>query len=69
MEERAHHTFHSTAREAERVAKEAMVGKLLVGHFSARYRELDVILEEAQSVFGESELAQEGMKFNVNGTK
>lgn len=67
MEERAHTTYHSTAKEAAEIAKEAGVGKLVLGHFSARYRELDIILEEAKSVFADSELAIEGTKFVVDG--
>ncbi len=65
MEERAHTTFHSTAKEAATVAKEANADKLILGHFSARYRELDVILDEARTVFPETELAIEGTKFQV----
>lgn len=66
MEERAHGTFHSTAKEAASIAKEANVGKLILGHFSARYRELDVILEEAKTVFDNTELAIEGTKFEIS---
>lgn len=65
MKDRAYHTFHSTAKEAAQIAKMAQVKKLLLGHFSARYMELDVILEEAKSVFDEAELAIEGHKFVV----
>ena len=67
MKERAHATFHSTAKEAASIAKIAKVKKLILGHFSARYRELDVLLEEARSVFPDTELAIEGTKFEVNG--
>lgn len=65
MIERAHNTFHTTAKEAASLAKEAEVDKLILGHFSARYRELDVILEEAKTVFDNSELAIEGTKFEI----
>lgn len=67
MKDRAHQTFHSTAKEAATIAKKAEVGKLLLGHFSARYQNLDSLLSEAQSIFLNSELATEGMKFNVHG--
>ena len=67
MEGRAHNTFHSTAKEAAEIAKQANVKKLILGHFSTRYRELDVLLEEAKSVFENAELAIEGTKFEVNG--
>ncbi|MEP1096926.1 MAG: ribonuclease Z [Cyclobacteriaceae bacterium] len=66
MIDRAHNTFHSTAKEAASIAKEAEVDRLVLGHFSARYRELDVILEEAKTVFPNSHLAVEGTKFEVS---
>lgn len=69
MKDRAYGTFHSTAKEAASIAMEANVGKLILGHFSARYRELDVILQEAQTVFSKSELAIEGTTFEVSATK
>lgn len=66
METRAHSTFHCTAKEAAAIAKQADAQKLILGHFSARYRELDVILEEAKTVFSNSHLAIEGAKFEVS---
>ncbi|MEM6641591.1 MAG: ribonuclease Z [Bacteroidota bacterium] len=66
MKERAAQTFHSTAAQAAKFAKDAGVGRLLLGHFSARYRELDPIIEEAKEVFSAAELAIEGTIFEVN---
>ncbi|MFM9057492.1 MAG: ribonuclease Z [Bacteroidota bacterium] len=63
--DRASSTFHSTAKQAARVAADAQVGRLLIGHFSARYRQLDALLEEAQSVFPNTELATEGICFRI----
>jgi ribonuclease Z len=60
MKERAENTFHSTAEQAGMMAKKAQVNKLLLGHYSVRYRELDILLEEARRVFAESYLAIEG---------
>lgn len=60
MIDRAGNTFHSTAEQAALIAQKAKAGKLLLGHFSVRYRELDVLLEEAKKVFSESHLAIEG---------
>jgi ribonuclease Z len=60
MAERAGNTFHSTAEQAALIAKKAVARKLLLGHFSVRYRELDVILEEAKKIYNESYLAIEG---------
>lgn len=59
-QDKAKETLHSTARQAAMIAKAARVDRLLVGHFSARYRELDPLLQEAQSVFPATELASEG---------
>ncbi|MDO5522958.1 MAG: ribonuclease Z [Bacteroidia bacterium] len=58
---RATETFHSTARQAAEIAKAANVKKLIIGHFSSRYNELDELLNEATAVFPETELAAEGM--------
>ena len=59
--ERATLTNHSTAKQAGEIAKRAKVGKLIIGHFSSRYKELDLLLEEAKSVFPNTILAEEGM--------
>lgn len=67
MEERATQTYHTTAAQAATFAKEAQVGKLILGHFSARYKELEPILNEARAIFHESELAIEGTKFTPDG--
>lgn len=58
---RARDTFHSTARQAAEIAKAADVKKLVIGHFSSRYTELDNLLSEAQAVFPHTLLAFEGM--------
>ena len=52
-------TEHSTASDAGRVALEAQVDKLILGHFSNRYRVLKTLLTEAQEVFENSSLAEE----------
>ena len=65
MQERAETTFHSTAEQAGLIAKNAHVKKLLIGHFSVRYRELDPVLNEAKSAFSESYLAIEGEFIDV----
>lgn len=67
MKDRAEATYHTTAEQAAHFAKDAEVGKLLLGHFSARYKELDPIIDEAKAVFENSELAIEGTKFIVDG--
>jgi ribonuclease Z len=61
--DRATSTYHSTAKEAATIAQKANVGKLLLGHFSARYKELEPLEAEAREVFAESYLAIEGEEF------
>ncbi len=51
--------FHSTAADAARVARDAGVGRLLLGHYSARYEDETVLLNEAKAVFPDTELADE----------
>lgn len=57
--------MHSTAADAARVALLANAGKLLIGHFSARYDNLGLLLEEARSLFPATELAEEGKTYQV----
>lgn len=56
---RAKETFHTTARQAATIAKEAGVGKLLIGHFSARYTDEKILLKEAKEIFENTEVAKE----------
>ena len=63
--ERAKLFFHSTAAQAAQVAKDAHVGKLLLGHYSARYDDEDKLLSEARAVFPQSYLTDEGMTIDV----
>lgn len=63
--QRAVETGHSTARQAALIAREAEVKKLIIGHFSARYKDLGVLLEEAREVFPDTELAEDGKQFSV----
>ncbi|WP_423146113.1 ribonuclease Z [Rubrolithibacter danxiaensis] len=65
MLDRAKETFHTTALEAGTIALEAGVKKLLIGHFSARYKDLEPLLTEVRSIFPSSELAIEGQTFEI----
>jgi ribonuclease Z len=56
---------HSTAMQAAQVAREANAKQLVIGHYSSRYKELDCFLSEAQSVFSNSHLAEEGKTFEI----
>ncbi len=64
--ERARATFHSTARQAAEIAKKAGVGKLLVGHLSARYESTSDHLHEAMHVFENSEVVEDGRTYQVS---
>ena len=66
MRERAENTYHTTASQAAELAKKANVGRLLLGHFSTRYRDLKPLLDEARGIFAESYLAEEGKKFLIS---
>ena len=57
---RATETYHTTALQAALVAKEVNSKKLLIGHFSSRYKDLEPLLLESKSAFDESYLAIEG---------
>lgn len=65
MVTRAKETFHTTSFEVATLAKEKGVKKLLIGHFSARYRDLTPMLLEAKEVFPNTYLAQEGETFMI----
>ncbi|WNJ21180.1 ribonuclease Z [Pontibacter sp. G13] len=65
LRDRAEATCHSTALDAGRIAQQANVNQLLLGHFSARYRDLQPLLDEARTVFPNTLLAREGNLFNV----
>lgn len=58
-------TGHSTARDAARTARDANVGKLLIGHFSSRYKNVDHLVEEARELFKESYPAEEGKCYKI----
>lgn len=63
--ERAVETFHSTSLEAAQLAKKANVKKLILGHFSARYRNCNDLLYEAKSVFSETIIAEDGLEISI----
>lgn len=56
LKEMADYTGHTTALEAARIARKANVGKLILGHFSNRYNDLNVFTDEARQVFPNSYL-------------
>ncbi len=58
--ERAKETHHTTALQAGQIAQKASVKKLMIGHYSARYKDLQPLLDEAKSAFDNTVLAIEG---------
>ena len=62
-EELAKLTKHSTASDAAKIAKKANVKSLILGHFSARYKNKNEFLNEAKPYFDNVELAEEGKIF------
>lgn len=65
-ETRARETCHSTAAQAAAIARSAQVKKLLLGHFSTRYSDLEPLLLEARSVFPESYIGEEGQTYWID---
>lgn len=57
--------YHSTARQAAIVARDAGVGRLLLGHYSSRYQDENVLLNEAREVFKNTCLADENAVFDI----
>lgn len=52
-------TKHSTAKQAATIAKNAKVGKLILGHYSTRYESIELFKEEAQTVFKNTDIADD----------
>ncbi len=62
---RARNTCHSTGLQAAQIAKKSKPAKLLIGHFSARYKDITPIIEEAKSVFPETIAVNDGDTYSV----
>ena len=56
---------HSSTIDAAKVAKMAGAGKLLIGHFSSRYKELEPLLQECREIFPETYIAEEKQTFTI----
>lgn len=63
--ELAARTGHSTSEQAAMTARDAGVGRLVIGHFSARYRDTDILLEEAKRTFPDTLAAEEGLVIQI----
>ena len=60
-------TGHSTTYDAARTALEAGAGSLIIGHFSARYRDVTMLLEESREIFPGSYAAVDGRTYDISG--
>ena len=65
LAELAKTTFHSTAADAARCAKEAGAEMLVIGHYSSRYKSLKFLLEQARAIFPNTFLSEELKKYSV----
>lgn len=65
MAEKAKERFHSTTKQAAAIALKANVQKLMIGHFSAKFDNLDQFETEAREIFTNTELAKEGTTYLV----
>ena len=63
--EKAKLTWHSTAKDAAKVARDAKVDKLIIGHFSSRYENLDLFINEVKQIFQNVELAFDGKDIDI----
>ena len=62
---RAEQTRHSTAIQAAMQARDAEVGQLCIGHFSATVKDESLLLQEAQNIFPNTVLAREGLVISI----
>ena len=65
MKERAYETNHSTAKEAAELARNANVGKLILTHFSARYKDESVLLDEAKKIHKSTIAAKDLLEIEI----
>jgi ribonuclease Z len=64
---RAKETFHTTAMQAAQIARDAQVRQLIIGHFSARYEDESILLQEAKTIFPNTLLAKENLNIQIMG--
>jgi len=62
-------TYHMTASQAATLASKANAEKLLIGHFSARYKDESLLLKEARSIFKNSEVVEDGSTYTITSER
>lgn len=65
LKEQAKKTMHSTSQQAAKIAKMAEVKRLILGHFSARYKDVSPIINEAKEIFPNTYAAEDGEKYSI----
>ncbi|MBR5855994.1 MAG: ribonuclease Z [Bacteroidales bacterium] len=65
LKDMASSTFHSTSSDAARCALQAGVKKLVIGHYSSRYKSIEPLVEQARSIFPQTYPAKEGANFDI----
>ena len=60
MSDMAEKTFHSTTLQAAQTARDAGVGRLIVGHYSSRFHSVDFYLDELRTIFPDTDLTHDG---------
>ncbi len=58
-------TLHSSGGQAAQIAKQANAGKLLIGHFSSRYKDVSIVEEAAKAIFENTQAVFDGMTVEV----
>ncbi|MFC2096416.1 ribonuclease Z [Bacteroidota bacterium] len=66
MVHQAKQTYHSTSEDAANIAKKAGVNRLLIGHFSARYKDVSPLVTEAKKIFPNTFSAEDGKKYTID---
>jgi len=64
-EDLAKKTKHATTKQAAEIAKQANAKQLIIGHYSGRYKDINIFKEEAQEIFKNTNLAEPGKVFKV----
>lgn len=65
LKDQAKQTMHSTSEQAAEIAKKAEIKKLILGHFSARYKDVSPIINEAKEIFPNTYAAEDGEKYSI----
>ena len=65
-EDLAKKTKHTTSKQAAKIAKDANVSKLIIGHYSGRYKDISLFKNEAKEIFENVFLAQPGEVFSID---